>query len=80
MHKKVDTGQRFHQYRVEAKGTASLGKYYLQFTLSDSGDVQELATALDKPGLVLRKIPKQPEVVTSSVAKLIGMVETQRVQ
>jgi len=52
----------------------------MEFNFSDSGGFQEIAPALGKPVLVLRKTPKQPEVVTTSVAKLIGMVETQRVQ
>jgi UDP-N-acetylglucosamine 2-epimerase (non-hydrolysing) len=41
--------------------------------LSDSGGVQEEATALGKPVLVLRDTTERPEAVEAGVAKLIGV-------
>ncbi|OJW04245.1 MAG: UDP-N-acetylglucosamine 2-epimerase [Planctomycetales bacterium 71-10] len=42
------------------------------FILSDSGGVQEEATALGTPVLVLRSVSERPEAVLSGVARLIG--------
>lgn len=46
--------------------------------LSDSGGVQEEATALGKPVLVLREKTERPEVMASGAGKLIG-VKTDRI-
>jgi UDP-N-acetylglucosamine 2-epimerase (non-hydrolysing) len=43
-----------------------------RFVLSDSGGVQEEATALGKPVLVLRRETERPEGVTAGTLRLIG--------
>lgn len=46
-----------------------------RFILSDSGGVQEEATALKKPVLVLRDVTERPEAVESGSALLVGTDE-----
>ena len=46
-----------------------------RFILSDSGGVQEEATALKKPVLVLREVTERPEAVESGPALLVGTDE-----
>lgn len=46
--------------------------------LTDSGGVQEEASALGKPVLVLRETTERPESVATGIAKLIG-TDTQRI-
>ncbi len=40
--------------------------------LTDSGGIQEEATALDKPALVMRELTERPEGVEAGVLKLVG--------
>ncbi|MBQ4432439.1 MAG: UDP-N-acetylglucosamine 2-epimerase (non-hydrolyzing), partial [Synergistaceae bacterium] len=42
------------------------------FILSDSGGVQEEATAVDKPVLVMRTVSERPEAVTEGTCVLVG--------
>jgi UDP-N-acetylglucosamine 2-epimerase (non-hydrolysing) len=46
--------------------------------LTDSGGVQEEASALGKPVLILREITERPESVATGIAKLVG-TDTQRI-
>ena len=43
-----------------------------RLVLTDSGGVQEEATALNKPTLVLRKVTERPEGVEAGILKLVG--------
>ena len=40
--------------------------------LTDSGGIQEEATALGKPTLIMREVTERPEAVESGVARLVG--------
>ena len=42
------------------------------FILSDSGGVQEEATAIDKPVLVMRTVSERPEAITEGTCLLVG--------
>lgn len=42
------------------------------FIISDSGGIQEEATALGKPVLVMRDVTERPEAVQAGVCKLVG--------
>jgi UDP-N-acetylglucosamine 2-epimerase (non-hydrolysing) len=42
------------------------------FIISDSGGIQEEATALGKPVLVMRDVTERPEAVKAGVCKLVG--------
>lgn len=48
--------------------------------LTDSGGIQEEASALNKPVLVLRKESERPEAIQAGIAKLIGSDPNQIVQ
>ena len=43
-----------------------------EFIISDSGGIQEEATALGKPVLVMRDVTERPEAVRAGVCKLVG--------
>jgi UDP-N-acetylglucosamine 2-epimerase (non-hydrolysing) len=43
-----------------------------KFIISDSGGIQEEATALGKPVLVMRDVTERPEAVEAGVCKLVG--------
>ncbi len=43
-----------------------------RLVLTDSGGIQEEATGLGKPTLVLREVTERPEGVTAGVLKLVG--------
>lgn len=43
-----------------------------EFIISDSGGIQEEATALGKPVLVTREVTERPEAVMAGVCKLVG--------
>ncbi len=43
-----------------------------RLVLTDSGGIQEEATALNKPALVLREVTERPEGVEAGVLKLVG--------
>jgi UDP-N-acetylglucosamine 2-epimerase (non-hydrolysing) len=49
-----------------------MGQAYL--ILTDSGGIQEEATALGKPVLVMRKVTERTEAVMAGGAKLVGVV------
>ena len=40
--------------------------------LTDSGGIQEEATALGKPTLVMREVTERPEAIQAGCAKLVG--------
>ena len=42
------------------------------FILSDSGGVQEEATAIDKPVLIMRTVSERPEAITEGTCILVG--------
>lgn len=42
------------------------------FIISDSGGIQEEATALGKPVLVMREVTERPEAVKAGICKLVG--------
>lgn len=42
------------------------------FILSDSGGVQEEATAIDKPVLIMRSVSERPEAITEGTCLLVG--------
>ena len=42
------------------------------FILSDSGGVQEEATAIDKPVLIMRSVSERPEAITEGTCILVG--------
>ncbi len=42
------------------------------FILTDSGGVQEEATALGKPVLVMRNVTERPEAINAGIARLVG--------
>ncbi|MBQ3447155.1 MAG: UDP-N-acetylglucosamine 2-epimerase (non-hydrolyzing), partial [Synergistaceae bacterium] len=42
------------------------------FILSDSGGVQEEATAIDKPVLIMRTVSERPEAITEGTCLLVG--------
>ncbi|WP_422074174.1 non-hydrolyzing UDP-N-acetylglucosamine 2-epimerase [Tranquillimonas rosea] len=42
------------------------------FIISDSGGIQEEATALSKPVLVMREVTERPEAVKAGICKLVG--------
>lgn len=44
--------------------------------ITDSGGVQEEASAFGKPLLVTREVSDRPEIITAGTAKLVGTVET----
>jgi UDP-N-acetylglucosamine 2-epimerase (non-hydrolysing) len=67
-----------------ARITLSLPRPYVKFigllaraylVLSDSGGVQEEATALGKPVLLLRDTTERPEGVTAGTVRLVGTAE-----
>lgn len=43
-----------------------------RFIISDSGGIQEEATALGKPVLVMRDVTERPEAIEAGVCKLVG--------
>ena len=43
------------------------------FILTDSGGIQEEATSLGKPVLVMRNITERPEAVSAGIAKIVGV-------
>jgi len=43
-----------------------------RFIISDSGGIQEEATALGKPVLVMRDVTERPEAVEAGICKLVG--------
>jgi len=53
-----------HQCRAEDSG--------LEPILTDSGGVQEEATSLEKPVLVMRETTERPEAIEAGAARLVG--------
>jgi len=43
-----------------------------QFIISDSGGIQEEATALGKPVLLMRDVTERPEAIEAGICKLVG--------